>query len=95
MIRILSGGFWIVSKGKGGEGKNKRKGPRGTHLNRVDNRSFSDEGEDVGNTVLELDKESEEVFPIAVVPDLDRNAPREGGFCVHGVEDVVKFPDLV
>ena len=80
------------AKGKGGKGKGKRKGPGAAHLNRVENEPFSDDGEDVGNK--ELDEDFEEMFPIDVMPDLDKNAPREDDFGEHGVEDVVKFPDL-
>ena len=69
------------AKGKRGKGKGKRKGPGAAHLNRVENEPFSDDGEDVGNT--ELDEEFEEMFPIDVMPDLDKNAPREDDFGGH------------
>lgn len=82
------GAAW--SKGKGGKDKGKRKVPGAAHLNRVDNEPFSDEGEDLGNK--ELDEDFKEVIPIDVMPDLDKNAPREDEFGEHGVEDVVKFP---
>ena len=86
------------SKGKGkGKGKGKRKGPGAALKNRADDEPFTDEGEYTPNEDNDLDEDFDEAFPIDVMPDLDRNAPREDDYGDNqgeGIENLTTFHDL-